>query len=131
MPARISPAFSARVLLSALLLIVASFAEEQPRRILLAPSSTISSGTLLKDLDKCSGIALTIKQDKADYILEAAHTPKESRSYQFTLFSKTGDAIYHTGAMNQGNAVKDVCEFIDRQTTAVAVNPFRKPGGHA
>lgn len=78
----------------------------------------ISSVDLLKEISaRCTGVALTDTQEKADYRLEAGYawccTPHgESRGYKFALFNKDGDAIFSTKTHTLANAVKDVCKAI-------------------
>lgn len=81
------------------------------------------SADLLNELNKkCVGVVLTDNQAKADYRLEAGRawccTPSgESRGYNFTLFSKDGDAIYSTKTHTLKNAAKDLCNAISRTRT--------------
>jgi hypothetical protein len=38
-----------------------------------------------------------------------------SGNYKFTVFAHGGDAVYATSTVRLGNAVKDVCKYINAQ----------------
>jgi len=63
---------------------------------------------------KCSGLALTTDESKADYLLEASTTTRGHSHVkaQFTLLSKRGDVLFHTTTDQPSNAMKDVCKAI-------------------
>lgn len=76
-------------------------------------NSNLSSATLLNGLDDhCTGVTLTLDATKADYVLEAQQQSSIERgNYGFTLFSKNGDAVFHSVTVKPGNAFKDLCDF--------------------
>lgn len=70
----------------------------------------VPDGTVLEVLqEKCTGINITIAQDKADYFLEASNQPPDVR---YVLFNKEGDAIFLASPRHPDNAVKDVCQYL-------------------
>jgi hypothetical protein len=90
----------------------------QTKRVALTPQSTISHGLIAKNMDRCQ-ITLTLDATKADYLLEAtgelAHSGNNYRRVDFTVFSLSGDVLFHTRTIQIKNAVKDVCKFIEAQ----------------
>lgn len=101
-----------KLMILTLLLATPVFGDESVR-VLLTPSSTVSSGEILKSMDKkCAGTTLTMNAEKADFLLEAIATPTARKNYQLTLFSKDGDVLFHSGTLTLGAAVKDVCQAI-------------------
>jgi len=86
---------------------------DEPVRVLLTPSSTISSGEILKSMDKkCDNITLTMNAEKADFLLEAIATPRSRKNFELALFNKEGDVLFHSGTITLGAAVKDICQAI-------------------
>jgi hypothetical protein len=61
-------------------------------------------------------VIVTAHRKKADYLLEAidTHSGKARKPYKFTLFNSDGDRIFSTETAALSNAVKDVCEFIEK-----------------
>ena len=99
-------------LLLPLFLSASVFADEVVR-VALTPSSTISSGEILKSMEKkCSNVTLTMNAEKADFLLEAIATPQSRKNFELSLFTKEGDVLSHTGTITLGAAVKDICEAI-------------------
>jgi hypothetical protein len=87
-------------------------ASAQVVRILLTAGSTSQTGKVLEVLqEKCTGVNITIAQDKADYFLEASNQPPDVR---YVLFNKEGDAIFLASPRHADNAVKDVCQYLGR-----------------
>ncbi len=85
-------------------------ASAQPIRILLTAGSTSQTGQVLAVLqEKCTGINITITQDRADYFLEASNQPPDVR---YVLFNKDGDAVFLAAPRHPDNAVKDVCQYL-------------------
>ncbi|SRR5258706_7693923 len=85
-------------------------ANAQVVRIILTAGSTSQTGKVLEVLqEKCTGINITIAQDKADYFLEASNQPPDVR---YVLFNKDGDAIFLASPRHADNAVKDVCQYL-------------------
>jgi hypothetical protein len=90
----------------------------QSKRIALTEKSTLPTAVLASGMDKkCSGVTLTTDVSKADYLLEAASTERlddgtTATRAQFTLFSPSGDVLFHTTTRLYKNAMKDVCKFI-------------------
>jgi len=86
-------------------------------RIALTPRSTVGSGEVEQNLAKeCRDITLTLDGDKADYLLEADFNTspyRQEHGVELTLFSKNGDAVFHTKTRQTRNAFKDVCKFLN------------------
>jgi hypothetical protein len=95
-----------------LLLAIPVFGDD-PVRVVLTPSSTISSGEILKSMEKkCVDVTLTMNAEKADFLLEAIATPRSRKNYELALFNKEGDVLFHSGTVTLGAAVKDICQAI-------------------
>lgn len=65
--------------------------------------------------ERCPGVIITIKQDKADYIVNLQHEGGKDlvrRDNKFAVFNKDGDAIKSGSTRMLGNAVKNACEAI-------------------
>jgi hypothetical protein len=79
-------------------------------------NSNIPSGAILKGMrEHCKSMTLTLDPSQATYSLEAQISreseAKDERSW-LTLFNKQGDAVFETQTHGTGNAVKDVCNFL-------------------
>lgn len=91
-----------------------------PVKIALLPSSFVPFSKLAVGLEKkeCSGVVLTLDKAKADYLLEATTSdPFPTDAYEhaeFTLFSTSGEILFHTSTRLYKNAMKDVCVFITK-----------------
>ncbi len=106
-------------------------AQSSEKRIALTPNSQAATGDIISALNNkryCRGVAtLTNDPTKADYLVEfrpAEHAFKadvqEHDEYSGTLFSLTGDVLYHTKSNafmveNLQSAVFDVCKAIKKQ----------------
>jgi hypothetical protein len=103
---------------AAFLLASSALAQTPPKRIALTAKSTVPMAVLADGMDKnCSGVVLTLDNSKADYMLEATTTEKVHNGNsivfaQFTLFSPSGDVLFHTTTHQYKNAMKDVCNAI-------------------
>lgn len=86
-------------------------ADPRPMRLLLKPTSTVPASEVLRHLGShCPNVGLTRDWKKSDYELEAGGW---SGAYHFTVFAHGGDAVYSTNTERLGNAVKDVCHFLN------------------
>src|SRR5271155_2892156 len=89
----------------------AAFAQPKPVRIYIAPNSLVPPPDIMKYLvDKCPNVSLTLDAKKSDYMLLAWGW---SGNYRFTVYGKGGVAVYGTSTVRLGNAVKDVCKFVN------------------
>jgi hypothetical protein len=62
--------------------------------------------------EKCSGVIVTIKPDKADYVVLIEHEGGKGwnqKDNKFAVFKADGDAIKSGSTRTIGNAVKDSC----------------------
>src|SRR5262245_55976048 len=62
--------------------------------------------------EKCGGVTVTMKADKADYVVLLEHEggkPGLHKDNKFALFNSDGDAIKSGSTRSLGNAVKDAC----------------------
>jgi hypothetical protein len=62
--------------------------------------------------EKCSDVTVTLKQDKADYIVLLEHEggkPAYLKDSKFAVFKSDGDAIKSGSTRTLGGAVKDAC----------------------
>lgn len=65
--------------------------------------------------DRCPGVIVTRKEDKADYVLVLEHEGGKvffRKDNKFALFNADGDAIASGSTRSLGNAVKDACEVL-------------------
>lgn len=65
--------------------------------------------------ERCPGVIVTMKQEKADYIVNLQHEGGKDlvrRDNKFAVFNKDGDAIKSGSTRMLGNAVKNACEAI-------------------
>jgi hypothetical protein len=66
---------------------------------------------------RCPGVVITIKKDRADYVVLLQHEGGKngvSRDNKFVVFDDEGDAIASGSTRILGNAVKDACVAITR-----------------
>lgn len=115
------------VALALALLLSLSASAQTPRRIALTATSNVPFAVLADLMEKnCAGeVTLTLDPTKADYLLEAATTERlvdgdSMVSPHFTLFSRSGDVLFHTATRHHNafkNAMKGVCNFIATQGT--------------
>jgi hypothetical protein len=102
------------VIIVLVLLFTASVCADERVRVLLTSSSNISSGEILKSMEKkCVDVTLTMNSEKAEFLLEAIATPRSRKNYELALFNKGGDVLFHSGTVTLGAAVKDICQAID------------------
>ena len=62
--------------------------------------------------EKCPDVIVTLKQDKADYVVLLEHEggkPGFNKDNKFVVFNNDGDAIKSGSTRTLGNAVKDSC----------------------
>jgi hypothetical protein len=86
-------------------------ADPRPMKLLLKPTSTVPPSEVLRHLSShCPNVGLTRDWKKSDYELEAGGF---SGAYHFTVFAHGGDAVYSTNTERLGNAVKDVCHWLN------------------
>lgn len=65
--------------------------------------------------ERCPEVIVTMKQEKADYVLLLEHEggkPLLLRDNKFALFDKDGDSLKSGSARSLGNAVKDSCDAL-------------------
>ena len=65
--------------------------------------------------ERCPGIIINNKQDKADYVVLLDHEGGKSpisRDNKVVVFNKDGDSIMSHSTRSLGNAVKDVCDAV-------------------
>jgi hypothetical protein len=63
--------------------------------------------------DRCKEATVTIKKEKADYIVILEHEGGKSfirKDNKFAIFNGDGDAIKSGSTRSLGNSVKDACE---------------------
>jgi hypothetical protein len=83
----------------------------RPLKLVLAKQSTIAMVDVMKDLsDRCPNVTLTTDPHRSDYMLYAGGI---SGDYRFMVIAKGGDTLYATKTVMLGNAVKDVCHFLN------------------
>lgn len=84
-----------------------------PVKVVMSPASNIAKADLVKDfMNRCPNVSLVLDSRQSDFMLEAARWPN---GYKFTLFKKGGEAVFSTSTVLMGNAVKDVCKFVNTQ----------------
>ena len=85
----------------------------RPLKLLLDRQSNVDQVAILKHLgQKCPNITLTTNEDQSDYMLSAWGW---SGNYRFMISAKNGEKIFATETVYLSNAVKDVCNFLNRQ----------------
>lgn len=65
--------------------------------------------------ERCPGVTVNMKQEKADYILLLDHEGGKGyamKDNKFAVFNKDGDSIGSGSTRSMGNAVKDACAAI-------------------
>ena len=69
--------------------------------------------------DKCPGLTMTIKKEKANYIILFDREAKDilRKDNKIAVFNGDGDAIYTGSTRTLGNAVKDACQAIWKAET--------------
>jgi hypothetical protein len=86
-------------------------ADPRPIKLLLKPTSTIPEAEVLRHLSShCPNVGITRDWRRSDYELEAGGW---SGAYKFVVYAHGGDAVYSTTTERLGNAVKDVCHFLN------------------
>ena len=94
-------------------------ADPRPVKLFLSPASTISNADLMKHIvEKCPNVAMTLDSKKSDFMLEAGGW---SGNYKFTVYQHGGGAVYSTTTRMLGNAVKDVCKYVNLPTSSASV----------
>jgi hypothetical protein len=85
----------------------------KPLKLLMDQQSTVDPVGILKHLgQKCPNVTLTTNEDQSDYMLSAWGW---SGNYRFMISAKNGEKIFATETVYLSNAVKDVCNFLNRQ----------------
>jgi hypothetical protein len=91
-------------------------AEPRPIKLLIKPTSTVPPEEVLRHLSThCPNVGITRDWKRSDYELEAGGL---SGAYRFVVYAHGGDAVYSTNTARLGNAVKDVCHFLNGQKGA-------------
>jgi hypothetical protein len=65
--------------------------------------------------ERCSECTITIKQDRADYVVMLDHEGGKGivrKDNKFVVFNKEGDAIKSGSTRSLGNSVKDACASV-------------------
>jgi len=112
-------------------LVVLSFGQEKPVKIVLKPTSTTPPAYLLANLPEygCTNISIITDETKADYSLEAEggdfegpsgsegpHPPRAPRpKAKYTLYAN-GAVVFGTTPVKEKNAVKDLCKYLQHPT---------------
>jgi len=85
----------------------------RPIKLLMKPTSTVPPEEVLRHLSShCPNVGITRDWKRSDYELEAGGI---SGAYRFVVYAHGGDAVYSTSTARLGNAVKDVCHFLNGQ----------------
>jgi hypothetical protein len=85
--------------------------EGRPIKILMSPSSTVPRADVVRNLlNRCPNVTVTLEPKSSDFMLEAGGW---SGAYKFTVFKHGGEAVYSTSTVTLGNAVKDVCKYVN------------------
>jgi hypothetical protein len=73
--------------------------------------------------ERCTGVIVTVKQERADYIVTLQHEGGKDlvrKDNKFAVFNKDGDAIKSGSTRSLGNAVKNACDAIIKDLQQVA-----------
>jgi hypothetical protein len=82
----------------------------KPLKLVMARNSTVPIVDVMKNLsEKCPSVSITTNPDHSDYMLYAGW----AGDYRFMVIAKGGDTLYATKTSFLGNAVKDVCKFLN------------------
>ncbi len=68
--------------------------------------------------ERCPEVTVTMKQDKADYIVLLDHEGGKGwarKDNKVAVFDKEGDAIFSGSTRSLGNSVKDACDAIKKR----------------
>ena len=79
----------------------------------------MATADIARELSKrCPNVSLTRNVETASYSLEAVGgdrtNPHGQRLYKFTLFDHEENVVFTAETRQLGNAVKDLCAFINR-----------------
>jgi hypothetical protein len=76
--------------------------------------------------EKCPGATVTMKEERADYVLLLEHEGGKSifsKKNKFSVFNKEGDSIKSGSTTNLGHAVEDACGALMQDWAAQPVAP--------
>ena len=98
---------------------ISLFAQEKPIKIALTNVSIVPSADIVKEFGKrCPNVAVTLDAANADFMLEAGgervNQGNNIRRYKFTLFDDDGSTVFNIATHFLGNAVRDVCSFLNK-----------------
>lgn len=89
-------------------------ADPRPIKLFMKPTSMVPTSQIVRHLSShCPNVSITIVSKKSDYELEANGL---SGAYNLNLYAHGGARIYSTQTQRLGNAVKDVCQFLNSQS---------------
>jgi hypothetical protein len=102
-----------------------AFAQANQIRVSLTTSQTPASLPAIPTADiarlmkrECPNVNLTANSGEADYALEAVGgdrtNPHGQRLYKFALFGQDGNVVFTTETRRMGNAIKNVCTFLNK-----------------
>lgn len=68
---------------------------------------------------RCPDVGVTVDRNKADFTVlvgHDSHRPSWRRRNKLALFDRTGSLIFSTSTRSMGNAVKDACQAIPKNS---------------
>jgi hypothetical protein len=94
--------------------------EPKPLKLVMARQSSIDPVEIIKNLSqKCPNVTITTNPRHSDYMLYAGW----GGNYRLMVIAHGGDTVYATETVFLGNAVKDVCRFLDSQPSQASAPP--------
>lgn len=100
-------------------------AQRGPVKLYMSKRSMVPAGEIVRHLqNRCPNVSITMDDKKSDYMLDAVGW---SGRYRFTLYRRGGDVVFSTTTQMLTNSVKDVCRFINSQSTAQNTGPGPEP----
>jgi hypothetical protein len=100
-------------------------AQRAPVKLYMSKRSMVPVGEIVRHLqNRCPNVSITTDDKKSDYMLDAVGW---SGRYRLTLYRRGGDVVFSTTTQMLTNSVKDVCKFINSQTTAQNTAPGPEP----
>jgi hypothetical protein len=99
--------------------------QRAPVKLYMSKRSIVPAGEIVRHLqNRCPNVTITMDDKKSDYMLDAMGW---SGRYRFTLYRRGGDVLFSTTTQMLTNSVKDVCKFIDSQSSARNSAPGPEP----
>ncbi|HKX29535.1 MAG TPA: hypothetical protein VJ302_17730 [Blastocatellia bacterium] len=68
--------------------------------------------------EKCPGFTVTVKKEKADYVLVVEGG--ENSKHGYAVFDKEGDALGSGSTLIMGTAIKEACDVLGKAQAALA-----------